>query len=175
MVLVLHLRQENNLGSHRIQNELKRQYQISLSLATIHKVLVQNNVKFLWSSKREKQILRYPRPTPRHRVIHKASCLRSCPRKLKYCHRAFFCLCTKASNLRVVGLAICTSTLCRFKSMSVIFNRLHSSKRMRLSNNRNSIPLSLEASIFCKTVVAFLNLYSRIFKKYQYALLRIVR
>ena len=37
--LVLCIRQENNLGARRIQNELKRQHQISLSLASIHKIL----------------------------------------------------------------------------------------------------------------------------------------
>ena len=40
--LVLLLRRENNLGARRIQNELKRQHQLSLSLATIHKILVKN-------------------------------------------------------------------------------------------------------------------------------------
>ena len=42
---ILLLRHENNLGARRIQNELKRQHQLSLSLATIHKILVKNKVK----------------------------------------------------------------------------------------------------------------------------------
>lgn len=33
--LILLLRHENNLGARRIQNELKRQHQLSLSLATM--------------------------------------------------------------------------------------------------------------------------------------------
>ena len=36
---ILKLRIEKNIGARRIQNELKRQYQYSLSLSTIHKVL----------------------------------------------------------------------------------------------------------------------------------------
>jgi transposase len=66
--LVLFLRQENNLGARRIQNELKRQYQISLSLASIHKILTRNNVTPLRRPKRKKKVLRYSRPIPGERV-----------------------------------------------------------------------------------------------------------
>lgn len=66
--LVLLLRQENNLGARRIQNELKRQHQLSLSLAAIHKILVRNKVKPLRRPKREKRILRYSKPIPGERV-----------------------------------------------------------------------------------------------------------
>ena len=66
--LVLLLRQENNLGARRIKNELKRQYQLSLSLATIHKILVKNKVKPLRRPKREKRVLRYSRLIPGERV-----------------------------------------------------------------------------------------------------------
>ena len=65
---ILKLRHENNLGARRIQNELKRQYHLSLSLATIHKILVKNNVKPLRSPKREKRALRYSRAIPGERV-----------------------------------------------------------------------------------------------------------
>ena len=64
---VLPLRKGNNLGARRIQNELKRQYQLSLSLATIHKILVKNKVKPLRRPKREKKTLRYSRPIPQVR------------------------------------------------------------------------------------------------------------
>jgi len=43
--LVLDFRKKRKLGARRIQNELKRLYSISLSLATIHKVLCRNKVK----------------------------------------------------------------------------------------------------------------------------------
>jgi transposase len=66
--LVLLLRFENNLGARRIQNELKRQHQLSLSLATIYKILTKNKVKPLRRPKREKRILRYSRPIPGERV-----------------------------------------------------------------------------------------------------------
>lgn len=65
---VLRLRKEDNLGARRIQNELKRQHQFSLSLATIHKILVKNDVKPLRRPKRAKRILRYSRPIPGERV-----------------------------------------------------------------------------------------------------------
>jgi transposase InsO family protein len=65
---VLLLRRENNLGARRIQNELKRQHQLSLSLATIHKILVKNKAKPLRHPKREKKVLRYSRLIPGERV-----------------------------------------------------------------------------------------------------------
>lgn len=65
---VLLLRYNHNLGARRIQNELKYQHQISLSLATIHKILVKNKVKPLQHPKREKKVLRYSRPIPGDRV-----------------------------------------------------------------------------------------------------------
>jgi transposase InsO family protein len=65
---VLFLRHENNLGARRIQNELKRQYGLSLSLSTIHNILIRNKVKPLRRPKREKRVLRYSRPIPGERV-----------------------------------------------------------------------------------------------------------
>lgn len=65
---VLLLRLENNLGVRRIQNELKRQYQISLSLATIHDILARNKVKLLRRLKRKKKLKRYSRPISGERV-----------------------------------------------------------------------------------------------------------
>ncbi len=65
---ILALRVKRRLGSRRIQNELKRLYSCSLSLATIHKVLRKHQVKPL---KRKRRILnprRYSRPIPGDRV-----------------------------------------------------------------------------------------------------------
>ena len=66
--LVLILRHENNLGARRIQNELKKQYNSPLSLATIHKILVRNKVKPLRRPERDKKIHRYSRAIPGERV-----------------------------------------------------------------------------------------------------------
>jgi len=52
----------------RIHNELKRQYQLSLSLATIHKILVTNKVKPLRRLKRKEKIRRYSRSIPGERI-----------------------------------------------------------------------------------------------------------
>ena len=49
---------DNNLGTRRIQNELKRQHQLFFSLATIHDVLNKNKVKPLRRPKHKKNILR---------------------------------------------------------------------------------------------------------------------
>jgi len=65
---VLLLKHENNPGAHRIQNELKRQHQLSLSLSTIHKILVKNKVKPLRRPKRDKKVLRHSGPIPGERV-----------------------------------------------------------------------------------------------------------
>ena len=43
--LTFSLRKERSLDARRIQNELNRENGLSLSLATIHKVLTNNNVK----------------------------------------------------------------------------------------------------------------------------------
>lgn len=45
--LVLDLRTDRNLGAGRIQSELRRLHAISLSLATIHKILHRNHVRSL--------------------------------------------------------------------------------------------------------------------------------
>ncbi len=57
---ILGLRQGRKLGARRIQNELKRLYEISFSTATIHKVLKKHNVGLL-NLKRHyrKQVKRY--------------------------------------------------------------------------------------------------------------------
>lgn len=60
---------KRKLGHRRIQNELRRRHEISLSTATIHKVL-ERIKKPLLNHKRayRKQVIRYSRPTPGDRV-----------------------------------------------------------------------------------------------------------
>lgn len=57
-----------NLGARRIQNELLRTHNCSLSLATIHKILVRNDVKPIVIQRKKKDFQRYQRPIPGDRV-----------------------------------------------------------------------------------------------------------
>jgi len=66
--LILKIRRERNLGERRIQSELLRQNNISLSLATIHKVLKKHSVKPVRKYRRKKDFVRYERPIPGDRV-----------------------------------------------------------------------------------------------------------
>ena len=66
--LILELRRQRKLGARRIQNELLRNHELSLSLATIHKVLRRHNVKPLKPYRRKKSYKRYQRPIPGDRV-----------------------------------------------------------------------------------------------------------
>jgi transposase InsO family protein len=66
--LILELRQTRNLGARRLQNELRRQHDLRLSLETIHKVLDRAQVKPLVRPPRRKGAKRYARPTPGERV-----------------------------------------------------------------------------------------------------------
>ena len=65
---ILELRNSRNLGARRIQSELCRQDSISLSLASIHKVLKRNNVKPVIKFRCKKDFHRYQRPIPGDRV-----------------------------------------------------------------------------------------------------------
>lgn len=58
------MRLEKNLGARRIQNELIRQYQFQVSLATIQKVLTGHNVEPLRKPHREKRGWRYSKNFP---------------------------------------------------------------------------------------------------------------
>ena len=64
---ILELR-NRKFGARRIQNELLRQKSFSLSLATIHKVLKNNNVKPLVFQRKKKDYIRYQRPIPGDRI-----------------------------------------------------------------------------------------------------------
>jgi len=66
--LILTYRSARNLGARRIQSELRRLNHISLSLATIHKVLHRNKVKPIKKLRKKKDFIRYERPIPGDRV-----------------------------------------------------------------------------------------------------------
>lgn len=66
--LILDLRFSRNLGARRIQSELLRQHEISLSLATLHKFLKKHKVKPVKKFRRKSQYTRYERPIPGDRV-----------------------------------------------------------------------------------------------------------
>lgn len=68
-LLIIGLRNKRNLGARRIQNELNREYDLSLSLATIHKVLTKHSVKPIKRPRKKKsEFIRYQRPIPGDRV-----------------------------------------------------------------------------------------------------------
>ena len=66
--LISELRKKRKLGARRIQNELFRLHDLSLSLATIHKVLVRQQAPPLKRVKRKETYTRYERPIPGERV-----------------------------------------------------------------------------------------------------------
>jgi len=66
--LILQLRKKRELGTRRIQNELKRLHSISLSLASVHKVLSRNKVKPLRRIRLRDSFKSYNRPIPGDRV-----------------------------------------------------------------------------------------------------------
>ena len=67
--LILSLRRERKLGARRIQSELQRLHEISLPLATIHKVLGRNDERFLKPKRHyRKQVHRYNCQLPGERV-----------------------------------------------------------------------------------------------------------
>ncbi len=66
--IILALRDSRNIGARRIQSELLRLHSIKLSLATIHKVLVRNNVSPLKRYTRRKKFNRYAMKIPGARV-----------------------------------------------------------------------------------------------------------
>jgi len=66
--LILQMRSARNLGARRLQTELMRLHDISLSLATIHKVLKLHQVKPIIKFRRKADYVRYSRPLPGDRV-----------------------------------------------------------------------------------------------------------
>lgn len=61
---VLQMRKQQNLGARRIQSELLWKSDIRLSLATIHKILTNAQVRPLKRPPRRKNRVRYERPVP---------------------------------------------------------------------------------------------------------------
>lgn len=110
---ILTLREERKLGARRIQNELKRLHDLSLSLATIHKVLRRHGVKPLVRRRRKTDIARYSRPVPGERV--QMDTCKIGPRRYQYtavddCTRyrvmALFSRRTAANTLRFLGQVV---------------------------------------------------------------------
>lgn len=67
--LILSLRNERKLGVRRIQSELKRLHDLSLSMATIHKVFKKNDIPYLQKKRHyRKQAKRYNCKLPGERV-----------------------------------------------------------------------------------------------------------
>jgi len=67
-LFILRLRAKRKLGARRIQSELRRHHDLRLSLDSIHKVLVSNQVSPLVRSDRRKTRRRYVRLIPRDHV-----------------------------------------------------------------------------------------------------------
>lgn len=66
--LILELRISRNLGARRIQTELIRLHNCSLSLASIHKALTSNQAQPIKKLRRKKKFKRYSRPIPGDRI-----------------------------------------------------------------------------------------------------------
>lgn len=66
--LILNLRNERNLGARRIQTELIRLHNGSLSLASIHKALTTQQASPIKKLRRKKKFKRYRRPIPGDRI-----------------------------------------------------------------------------------------------------------
>jgi transposase-like protein len=68
-ILILSMRKKRKLGPKRLQSELKRLYDISLSVAVIHKILTRNSCKpLIRAPKKKTEYLRYSRPIPGERI-----------------------------------------------------------------------------------------------------------
>jgi transposase InsO family protein len=66
--LILDLRKDRNLGARRLQSELFRLHDISLSIASVHKVLSKHNVPPVKKFRRKAEYIRYERPLPGDRI-----------------------------------------------------------------------------------------------------------
>ncbi len=66
--LILEMRKNRRLGARRIQNELLRLHEISLSLRTIHKILSRHNVKPLKRPRRTASPIRCEKDIPGERI-----------------------------------------------------------------------------------------------------------
>lgn len=66
--LILKRRKQRNLGARRMQSELQREHQMSLSMDTIHKVLTNASAKSLIRPPRKTECIRYAKAIPDERV-----------------------------------------------------------------------------------------------------------
>ena len=66
--LILDFRLSRNLGARRLQSELLRLHNISLSLASIHKIFKKHQVKPVKKFRKKSDFIRYERPVPGDRV-----------------------------------------------------------------------------------------------------------
>lgn len=66
--LILDLRRSRNLGARQLQSELLRLHNISLSLASIHKVFKKQQLKPVKKFRKKSEFIRYERPIPGGRV-----------------------------------------------------------------------------------------------------------
>ncbi len=66
--LILELRHSRNLGPRRLQSELLRLHNVSLAVATIHKVLKKYGVKPVKRIRKKSEYIRYERTIPSDRV-----------------------------------------------------------------------------------------------------------
>ena len=65
---ILELRNARNLGARRLQSELGRLHNISLSIATIHKVLTNHKAKPVKRFRKKQDFIRYEKAIPGERV-----------------------------------------------------------------------------------------------------------
>lgn len=78
--IILAMREERYLGARRIQNELRRLHNMSLSLATIHKVLARLGQKYLKNRRHyRKRHKRYNCKLPGERVQRMSAKSRQAP------------------------------------------------------------------------------------------------
>lgn len=66
--LILKLRSTRNLGARRLQSELFRLHNISLSVVSVHKVLAKHKVPPVKKFRRKAEYIRYERPLPGNRI-----------------------------------------------------------------------------------------------------------
>ncbi len=104
--LILVLRNSRNIGARRIQSELLRLHDIKLSLGTIHKILVKNNVSPLKRYKRKKRFNRYAMKTPGAKV--QMDTMKLAPNFYQY---TAIDDCTRYRVLRVYSRRIAANTL----------------------------------------------------------------
>ena len=67
-ILILSMRKERKLGPKRLQSELNRLYNVSLSAAVTHKILSRNNRKPFLRVRKKTEYIRYSRPIPGERI-----------------------------------------------------------------------------------------------------------